>query len=97
MTGLTFSLLLYRSQYGKVVLRRAGGTSPREAEMTTTISTEHGDARILWDSTNGAENEGWFLRYSNGRQDHLDEALMSDTLADAIVEAEAFLAREGLA
>jgi hypothetical protein len=65
--------------------------------MTTTISTEHGDARILWDSTNGTENEGWFLRYSNGRQDHLDEALMSDTLADAIVEAESFLAREGLA
>ena len=38
--GLTYLPLLYRSQYGKVVLRRAGGTSPREAEMATTISTE---------------------------------------------------------
>lgn len=61
------------------------------------ISTAHGDARILWDGDHGPQDEGWFLRYSNGRQDNLDEALMSDTLADAMIEAAAFLAREGLA
>ena len=38
--GLTYLPLLYRTDYGKVVLRRAGRTSPREAEMATTISTE---------------------------------------------------------
>ena len=32
---LTYLPLLYRTDYGTVVLRRAGGTSPREAEMTT--------------------------------------------------------------
>ena len=38
VTRFTFSLLPYRSEYGNVVLRRAGWTSPREAEMTTTTT-----------------------------------------------------------
>lgn len=59
-------------------------------DITATIPTRHGDALVAWDDQDPT-NPGWFLRYSNGTQDHLDEILSADTLDEAIVEARAFL------
>ncbi len=62
---------------------------------TQTISTEHGDAEILWDEQDPS-TAGWFLRYSNGRQE-LDEILGEGSIEEAKADALAFLAREGIA
>lgn len=59
-----------------------------------TIPTRHGDALVLWDEQDPS-TAGWFLRYSNGTQDNLDEILSAETLDDAISEAISFLRING--
>lgn len=61
-----------------------------------TVETYRADGRMP-EPTMVGRTPTWTRAQIDQWQDHLDEALMSDTLADAIVEAEAFLAREGLA
>ena len=65
--------------------------------MTTTISTQHGEAKVYFDDESDPTNAGYVLRYSNGTQSNLDEILSADDETAAVVEAKAFLTANGIA
>lgn len=66
-----------------------------------TIDTEYGPARLLWDDQSGTE-PGWFLRYHRDTDPeaigsrNLDEYITATHADEALTEALAFLAREGI-
>ncbi len=62
----------------------------------TTITTQHGTASVYYDTDSDPANPGYVLRYSNGVQDLLDEALDAETEDEAMTEALRFLADEGI-